>query len=75
MYDIDKINFSLSENIETWMKKKKINRARLAQMTGISYSAIHMWSIGSRTPGFESVLKLANAFDITIDELIGAANG
>lgn len=75
MYDIDKINFSISENIEEWMRKKKINRARLARMTGISYSAIHMWAIGSRTPGFDSVLKLANAFDISIDELIGAANG
>lgn len=72
MYDIDEIYFSLSENIDEHRRARHWTIKKLSELTGSSYNETHNWISGARTPSFESLLKIANAYGISIDELIGA---
>lgn len=72
MYDIDEIYFSLSENIDEQRKARYWTIKKLSELAGTSYNETHNWISGKRIPSFESLLKIANAYGISIDELIGA---
>ena len=44
---------------------------KLAEKAGLSASTISHFETGKRLPSFESLIRLADAFDVSIDRLIG----
>ena len=62
----------LSANIKKLRKKHHLSQEQLAQKAGITYSTLIKIESGSnKNPTLETLTKLANAFKIKIDELVG----
>lgn len=79
MYSICQYIFRISSNfmkgksmvkyIKELAKIKKITISRLEQTLGFSNGSIRHWD--EKPPAYDKLLKVANYFEITIDELIG----
>lgn len=56
---------------------RKLSQERLAHLVGVSRGTIQNWERGTHTPGVDDVWRIADALDVTVDELIGrrAATG
>ena len=52
-------------------KELGITKYKLQKATGIAESAIYNWQRGEGTPNLENVIKIANAFDCSVDFVIG----
>lgn len=62
----------LAKNVKKLRKQKKISQEKLARLADISYNTIVKIEAGKATnPTFETLSKLADTFDISIDELTG----
>jgi len=60
------------KNLVTIRKQKNWSQEKLAVESGISYNTIIKIERGGiKNPKIETVIKLADALDITLDELIG----
>lgn len=51
--------------------KKQVPQQTLADLLGITTRALRFYEDGSREPKIEGLIKLADFFDITLDELVG----
>lgn len=51
--------------------ERKLSQRDLAKATGISQQAISFWEQGKRTPNMDDCIKLADFYEITLDELVG----
>ncbi len=65
---------SFYNNLEELCKKKKITLAALARELGLSNSATTYWKRGS-IPKYETLKKIADYFEITIEELLSLSDG
>ena len=61
----------LPERLSYLMRIEKLSQSELARKIGISQSAICNWLNGKKEPSIESLWKLADYFDVTVDYLIG----
>jgi transcriptional regulator with XRE-family HTH domain len=62
---------ALGENIRQILHDKWMSQAELARATGVDCTTISKLISGSRSnPSLEIVKKIANALDVTVDELI-----
>lgn len=52
-------------------KGRKISQQEIADIIGAKRSTVSMWEIGASDPGTESVQKLADYFDVSVDYLLG----
>lgn len=59
------------ERLSYLMRIEKLSQSALARKIGISQSAICNWLNGKKEPSIESLWKLADYFDVTVDYLIG----
>ena len=59
------------ERLSYLMKIEKLSQSELARKIDISQSAICNWLNGKKEPSIESLWKLADYFDVTVDYLIG----
>lgn len=50
---------------------KGVNDAKVAEATGIPQSTFTDWKQGRSKPKVEKLLKLADYFEVSIEELIG----
>lgn len=55
-------------------KGRKITQDRLADIFGVSRSAVSMWETGASEPDHETILRLADFFNVTTDYLLGRAD-
>ena len=60
----------LKENIKFLRKKQGWTQAELANALDITESAVGNYELGIREPGFETVIKIARFFSVTIDDLL-----
>ena len=65
------MEIKISENLKMLMKEQDLKQQALAEKIGISQSAISSWLSGKKEPSIESLWKLADFFDVSIDELVG----
>lgn len=65
---------SFYSNLEGLCKEKKITLAALARELGLSNSATTYWKRGS-IPKYETLKKIADYFEITIEELLSLSDG
>jgi Predicted transcriptional regulators len=66
------MNINIGENIKNFRKKREITQEELAEHLGISFQSISKWERGEGFPDITMLPDLANFFDVSIDELIGA---
>ena len=59
-----------AENLKCLREKKNLTQQGLADVLGISASAITMWEQKNRTPDIEMIVCIANFFEVSLDELI-----
>lgn len=51
--------------------EKELNQRELASLLGVSSGAIGMWETGKRQPDLDTVKKIADVFNVSIDYLLG----
>lgn len=62
----------LAKNIKKLRKQHKLSQEQLAQKAGITYSTlIKLESGANKNPTIETVRRLAETFEVGLDELIG----
>ena len=62
----------LAKNIKKLRKQHKLSQEQLARKAGITYSTlIKLESGANKNPTIETVQKLAKAFGVGLDQLIG----
>ncbi len=62
----------LSANIKKLRKQHHLSQEELAKKAGITYSTLIKIESGLNTnPTLETLTKIANAFKVKIDELVG----
>lgn len=52
-------------------KTNKITQAKLATMLGVSRSTISMWEIDESQPDNDTLVKIADIFNVSTDYLLG----
>jgi transcriptional regulator with XRE-family HTH domain len=62
----------MNNRIRELRKQKKLKQSDLASLVGISTSAIGMYEQGRRDPDPQTLLRIAQALDVSVDYLICA---
>ena len=62
---------NIGYNLKTTRKIYKISQKQLAKETGITQQAISFWERNERTPNIVDLIKLADYYQISLDELVG----
>jgi transcriptional regulator with XRE-family HTH domain len=52
-------------------EERGLSQAQLARLAGVPKGSLLQWEYGKRTPLFDAAVKLADALEITLDELAG----
>jgi len=63
-----------SKRLSELRKNKKLTQAEFARVFNIATGTIGMWESGKRTPDNETMKKIADYFDVTIDYLVGRSD-
>ena len=61
----------LKKQLKTLREQRKITQTRLAELIDVSPRVYNRWENGDATPHWESIVKIADALDISLDELAG----
>lgn len=64
----------LGEKIINERKNHKLSQEELAEMVGVTRQTISNWEFNETSPDLKQAQKLADIFNISIDELIGKKN-
>ena len=65
------MEIKISENLKLLMKEQNLKQQALAERIGVAQSAVSAWLLGKKEPSIASLWKLADFFDVSIDELVG----
>ena len=60
-----------SENLKKIRKDNNISQRNLSEFLGFRCSAIANYESGRNEPSFDTLVKLASFFDVTIDYMLG----
>ena len=52
-------------------EQRRLNQEGLAMRLSVSQSTISAYEVGDRTPDLETLIAIANFFDVSIDYLVG----
>lgn len=55
--------------IKELRKNKKITQEELAQKMNVTQKCISSWEVGRTSPSIEKIIKLAEIFDVKIENL------
>jgi len=61
---------NFSNNLKALRKENKLSQNDLASYLNISYKTISSWEKGRSEPKIDMLLKLADYFHVTLDELV-----
>lgn len=59
------------QRIEEMLKTYGLTQSKLANGIGVNQSTVCNWLNGKKEPSIESLWKLADFFDVSVDYLIG----
>ena len=60
----------LGEKIKTYREEKKITQVEVAEILGVKPATISKYEAGALEPNIESLKKLAELFEVSVDELL-----
>jgi transcriptional regulator with XRE-family HTH domain len=70
--DVTKALTTVGPRLRALRRQRDITLAELAETTGISVSTLSRLESGQRRPNLELLLPLAKAYEVPLDELVGA---
>ena len=59
------------QRINELLKSEGLNQSKLANGIGVNQSTVCNWLNGKKEPSIESLWKLADFFDVSVDYLMG----
>lgn len=59
------------DRIRALREKEGINREMFAKKIGVTYAALSKYETGSRAPDYDTLIKIADYFNVTTDYLLG----
>ena len=65
------IDIKVVNNIKQLMTSEHLTQMQLAKCLSVGQSTISEWLSGKNEPSIESLWKLADYFDVSIDYLVG----
>ena len=65
------MEIKIGKSLKQARENENLSQRKLAQDTGINQQSISRWESGQRLPNILDLIKLANYYKISIDELIG----
>lgn len=68
------VNLEITENIRKLRDAKKMTQSELANWVGVTNATISSYEVGTRTPSYEVLIKLAQVFHVSTDNLLGFSN-
>lgn len=68
----NKISFAM--RLKKLREQKKLNQTELANLLEVSNGSISKWERGDRQPDYETLEKIADIFNVTIDYLLGRSD-
>lgn len=60
----------LAQNLKYLREQKGVNQNKMADALGISQSAVGNWEQNHRKPDIEMIVRLAEYFGVTLDDLV-----
>ena len=66
-------NMGFNENLRLLLIQKEMKQADLCRMTGIQTSLMSEYISGRKSPTIRNAILIADAFDISLDTLVGRA--
>lgn len=69
------MKLNISENIKALRRERGMTQERLAELMGVSCTAVSKWESASTYPDITALIPLSEIFDVSVDELIGAKKG
>jgi transcriptional regulator with XRE-family HTH domain len=70
--DLDQALAAVGPRLRALRRQRDTTLAALSEATGISVSTLSRLESGDRRPNLELLLPLAKAYEVTLDELVGA---
>jgi len=61
---------NFSTNFKNLRKKAKLTQGQLGKKLGVCTTTIHDWEVKRTEPDIDTLKKISELFEITIDELI-----
>lgn len=61
---------SFSENLKKFRTQKGLSQQKLAELVGVSQTAIYNWEKGERTPKMDAITKTADVLGVKLNDLI-----
>ncbi len=58
------------ENLKLYLARKNVTAAELSRATGISKTTISSWTAGAPPKNLDQVKRVADFFEISVDELV-----
>lgn len=68
----NKISFAM--RLKKLREQKKLNQTELANLLEVSNGSISKWERGDRQPDYETLERIADIFNVTIDYLLGRSD-
>ena len=71
LQELEKLKMNFPDRFIKIMNDKGLIAKDVAKLAPVSVNQVYHWCDGTAEPNFLSLMKLANAFEISIDELVG----
>lgn len=65
------MEIKMHENIKSFREAKHMTQSEIAQQIGVTQQAYQYYESGKRQPSIETLIRLANIFETSIDILVG----
>ena len=69
------MKLSIGENLKKFRLEKNVTQDTLAEYLGVTYQAVSRWENGIAYPDIELLPEIARFFEVSLEELMGCANG
>ena len=68
------LNNTLAERIKYLREEKELTQEQLGKAVGYDQSRVAKWEKGSLEPDVDTLIALANLFNVTVGYLVGTEN-
>ena len=65
------MKLTLSENIRSFRKQRKLTQEQLAEVLGVTTGAVYKWESGLSIPDIGLIVEMADFFDTSVEVLLG----
>ena len=64
------MKLSLSENIRSFRRQRKLTQEKLAEALGVTVGAVYKWESGQSQPEQNQLVIITDFFDTSVDVLL-----